>query len=128
MCAKQEKGCNGPTGHSLETPDVEDFSFSDVISIPSASPQWRRVVVGWGCRQDSPNSASRRSGDPGNTHTFIMLYLLHQKDIVYYLSLSLTHTHTLKDYFKKICSNKDADIESRLVDTVGEGKGGRNWE
>ena len=36
MYEKQEKGCNGP---SLETPDVDDFSFSDIISIPSASPQ-----------------------------------------------------------------------------------------
>ena len=25
-------------------------------------------------------------------------------------------------------SNRDADIEKRLVDTVGEGEGGTNWE
>ena len=87
MYEKQDKGCNGPTGHSLETPDVDDFSFSDIISIPSASLQWRRVVVGWGCRQDSPSSAWRWSADPGNTHIFIMLYLLHQK-------ILCTHAHT----------------------------------
>ena len=87
MYEKQDKGCNGPTGHSLETPDVDDFSFSDIIRIPSASLQWRRVVVGWGCRQDSPSSAWRWSADPGNTHIFIMLYLLHQK-------ILCTHAHT----------------------------------
>ena len=41
-------------------------------------------------------------------------------------TLTHTHTHTLKDYLKKICSNKDADRENRLVDTAGDGKGGRN--
>lgn len=35
---KQAEGCIGATGHSLETPEVDDFSFSDVISIPCASP------------------------------------------------------------------------------------------